>query len=98
MKSVSAPTGKFTTGDLTWKGRAQSALRSLSARWMPEIAPSFSFSSATGTGSGTMDLVSGSDSPIAVGIEGLAPMFETAVTKTPGAFAPGMTSTTPWSR
>jgi hypothetical protein len=52
-----------------------------------QIAPSFSFSSATGTGSGTMDLVSGSDSPIAVGVEGLAPLSETAITKTPGASA-----------
>jgi hypothetical protein len=52
-----------------------------------QIAPSFSFSSATGTGSGSLDLVSGSDLPLAVGIEGLAPLSETAVTKTPGAFA-----------
>jgi hypothetical protein len=52
-----------------------------------QIAPSFAFSSATGTGSGTLDLVSGSDAPIAVGVEGLAPLAETAITKTPGAYA-----------
>jgi subtilisin family serine protease len=87
VKSVGAPTGKFTTGTLTWKGprtvSSPMAVRPVDA----QIAPSFSFSSATGTGSGTMDLVSGSDSPIAVGIEGLAPLSETAITKTPGAFA-----------
>ena len=87
VKSAGAPTGKFTTGTLTWKGprtvSSPMAVRPVDAR----IAPSFSFSSATGTGSGTLDLVSGSDSPIAVGVEGLAPLSETAVTKTPGAFA-----------
>ena len=87
VKSAGAPTGKFTTGTLTWKGprtvSSPMAVRPVDA----QIAQSFSFSSATGTGSGTMDLVSGSDSPIAVGVEGLAPLSETAVTKTPGAFA-----------
>jgi subtilisin family serine protease len=88
IKSAGAPVGKFTTGTLTWKGprtvSSPIAVRPVDA----QIAPSFSFSSATGTGSGTMDLVSGSDSPITVGVEGLAPMAETAITKTPGAYAP----------
>jgi len=35
-----------------------------------------------------MELVSGSDSPIKVGVEGLAPLSQTAITKTPGAYAP----------
>jgi hypothetical protein len=87
IKNVSAPVGKFTTGTLTWKGprtvSSPLAVRPVDA----QIAPSFSFSSATGTGSGTLDLVSGSDLPIAVGIEGLAPLSETAITKTPGAYA-----------
>lgn len=88
VKNVNAPMGKFTTGALTWKGpRSVSspiAVRPVDA----QVAPSFSFSSATGTGSGTMNLVSGSDAPIPVGVEGLAPLSETAVTKTPGAYAP----------
>ncbi|WP_454697547.1 S8 family serine peptidase [Arthrobacter humicola] len=87
IKNVSAPVGKFTTGTLTWKGprtvSSPIAVRPVDA----QIAPSFAFSSATGTGSGTLDLVSGSDAPIAVGVEGLAPLAETAITKTPGAYA-----------
>ncbi|MBT2531183.1 S8 family serine peptidase [Arthrobacter sp. ISL-48] len=89
FKNVSAPVGKFTTGTLTWKGprtvSSPLAVRPVDA----QIAPSFSFSSATGTGSGTMPLVSGSDAPIAAGVEGLAPISQTAITKTPGAYAAG---------
>ncbi|MET1085673.1 MAG: S8 family serine peptidase [Arthrobacter sp.] len=88
IKNVSAPVGKFSTGSLTWDGprtvRSPIAVRPVDA----QIAPSFSFSSPTGTGSGTMELVSGSDSPINVGVEGLAPLSLTAITKTPGAYAP----------
>jgi subtilisin family serine protease len=87
IRNVSAPVGKFTTGTLTWKGprtvTSPMAVRPVDAR----IAPSFSFSSATGTGSGTMDLVSGSDDPLAVAVEGLAPMSQAAISKTPGAYA-----------
>ena len=87
IRNVSAPMGRFSTGTLTWKGprtvSSPIAVRPVDA----QIAPSFSFSSATGSGSGTLDLVSGSDAPIAVGVEGLAPLAETAITKTPGAFA-----------
>ena len=87
IRNVSAPVGKFSTGSLTWKGprtvTSPIALRPVDA----QIAPSFSFNSATGTGSGSMELVSGSDSPIAVGVEGLAPLSQTAITKTPGQYA-----------
>jgi hypothetical protein len=88
IRNLSAPMGKFSTGTLTWKGprtvSSPIAIRPVDA----QIAPAFSFSSSTGEGSGTLDLVSGSDAPIAVGVEGLAPVAETSITKTPGAFAP----------
>jgi subtilisin family serine protease len=88
IRNVSAPVGEFSTGSMTWKGprtvRSPIAVRPVDA----QIAPSFSFSSPTGTGSGTMELVSGSDNPIKVGVEGLAPLSQTAVTKTPGPYAP----------
>jgi hypothetical protein len=88
IRNVSAPVGKFSTGTLNWTGprtvSSPIAIRPVDA----QIAPSFSFSSATGSGSGTMELVSGSDSPIPVGVEGLAPLSQTAITKTPGAYAP----------
>lgn len=88
IRNVSAAVGTFSTGTLAWKGPrtviSPIAIRPVDA----QIAPSFSFSSATGNGSGTMELVSGSDAPIAVGVEGLAPLSQTAITKTPGAYAP----------
>ncbi|WP_395930081.1 S8 family serine peptidase [Arthrobacter sp. RT-1] len=88
IRNVSAAVGTFSTGTLAWKGprtvTSPIAIRPVDA----QIAPSFSFSSATGSGSGTMELVSGSDAPIAVGVEGLAPLSQTAITKTPGAYAP----------
>ncbi|MGF9649266.1 S8 family serine peptidase [Pseudarthrobacter oxydans] len=88
IRNVSAPVGKFSTGSLTWKGprtvSSPIAIRPVDA----QIAPSFTFSSATGSGSGTMELVSGSDNPIKVGVEGLAPVSQTAITKTPGEYAP----------
>jgi hypothetical protein len=88
IRNVGAPVGKFSTGSLTWNGprtvRSPIAIRPVDA----QIAPSFSFTSPTGTGSGTMELVSGSDSPIKVGVEGLAPLSQTAITKTPGEYAP----------
>jgi subtilisin family serine protease len=88
IRNVSAPVGIFSSGSLTWKGprtvSSPIAIRPVDA----QIAPSFSFGSATGSGSGTMELVSGSDNPINVGVEGLAPLSQTAITKTPGAYAP----------
>jgi subtilisin family serine protease len=88
IRNVSAAVGTFSTGTLAWKGprtvTSPIAIRPVDA----QIAPSFSFSSTTGSGSGTMELVSGSDAPIAVGVEGLAPLSQTAITKTPGAYAP----------
>lgn len=88
IRNVSAPVGKFSNGTLTWKGprtvSSPIAIRPVDA----QIAPSFSFSSASGSGTGTMELVSGSDSPINVGVEGLAPLSQTAISKTPGAYAP----------
>lgn len=88
IRNVSAPVGKFSSGTLTWKGprtvSSPIAIRPVDA----QIAPSFSFTSASGSGTGTMELVSGSDSPINVGVEGLAPLSQTAISKTPGAYAP----------
>lgn len=87
IRNVSAPVGGFTTGSLTWKGprtvSSPIAIRPVDA----QIAPSFSFSSATGTGAGTMDLVSGSDKPIGVNVEGLAPVSQKGINKVPGAYA-----------
>lgn len=88
IRNASAPMGKFATGTVTWKGpRTASspiAVRPVDA----QVAPSFSFTSDAGTGSGTMPLVSGSDSPIGVAVEGLAPLNQTAISKTPGPYAP----------
>lgn len=88
ISNAGAPTGKFSTGTLTWKGprtvSSPLAVRPVDA----QIAPSFSFSSTAGNGSGTMELVSGSDNPITVGVEGFAPLSQTAITKTPGGFEP----------
>lgn len=88
IRNASAPMGKFATGTVTWKGprtvSSPIAVRPVDA----QVAPSFSFTSDAGTGSGTMPLVSGSDSPIGVAVEGLAPLNQTAISKTPGPYAP----------
>ncbi|GHG42942.1 peptidase S8 [Sinomonas cellulolyticus] len=87
IKNISAQNGKFTTGSLSWVGprtvTSPIAIRPVEAK----VSPSYSFSSATGDGSGTFTLTSGSDSPIPVGIEGLAPVSQKAVTKVPGSLA-----------
>lgn len=87
IKNVSAADGKFTTGSLSWVGprtvTSPIAIRPVEAK----VDPSYSFSSATGTGSGTFTLTSGSDSPITVGLEGLAPVSQKAITKKPGPVA-----------
>lgn len=87
IKNVSAPLGTFTTGSLSWVGprtvTSPIAIRPVEAK----VDPSYSFSSATGTGSGTFSLTSGSDSPISVGLEGLAPVSQKAITKKPGSVA-----------
>ncbi|WP_413249802.1 S8 family serine peptidase [Sinomonas flava] len=84
VKNVSAPLGKFTTGTLSWAGprtvTSPIAVRPVDAK----VEPAYSFSSATGDGSGTFTLTSGSDAPITVGVEGLAPVAQKAITKVPG--------------
>lgn len=88
IKNATAPVGKYAAGTVTWKGprtvTSPIAVRPVDA----QIAPAFSFTSETGTGSGVLEMVSGSNSPITVGIEGLAPLAAVAITKTPGAYAP----------
>jgi subtilisin family serine protease len=87
IKNVSAPNGTFTTGSLSWVGprtvTSPIAIRPVEAK----VDPAYSFSSATGTGSGTFTMTSGSNSPIPVGLEGLAPVAQKAVTKVPGPVA-----------
>ncbi|MEA5454987.1 S8 family serine peptidase [Sinomonas sp. JGH33] len=87
IKNASAPSGQFTTGTLTWGGPrtvvSPIAVRPVEAK----VEPSYSFSSAGGDGSGTFLLTSGTDAPIPVGVEGLVPMAQKAITKTPGAVA-----------
>ncbi|MFJ6027712.1 S8 family peptidase [Pseudarthrobacter sp. NPDC092424] len=88
IRNISAPLGKFAAGTVTWKGprtvTSPIAVRPVDA----QIAPSFSFTSDAGAGSGTMPLVSGSDGPVGVAVEGLAPLNQTAISKTPGPYAP----------
>ncbi|WP_427916051.1 S8 family serine peptidase [Sinomonas halotolerans] len=87
FKNASAPLGKFTTGTISWVGprtvTSPIAVRPVDAK----VEPAYSFSSATGDGSGALSFVSGTDAPLQIGVEGLAPLSQKAVTKVPGPFA-----------
>ncbi|SFT78366.1 Peptidase inhibitor I9 [Arthrobacter sp. ov118] len=87
FENQGAPLGKFATGSLTWQGANKTVTSPIAVRPQSAVASqSVAFTSQGGTGSGDIKLVSGTNSPINMTLDGLSKADSTAVELVPGPF------------
>lgn len=91
FENSSSALGTFAMGSLAWEGAGSSVVSPVAVRPVPVIvAPEVTFNSAGGSGSGKIPVVSGSNAPIKVSVDGLSKADSTAI-----ELVPGTISTTP---
>jgi subtilisin family serine protease len=85
FENQDAPLGQFATGSLTWQGAGKNVASPIAVRPQSLVAASdVAFTSEGGTGSGDIRLVSGTNGPINVTLDGLSKADSTAVELVPG--------------
>ncbi|QCB98776.1 protease [Arthrobacter sp. PAMC25564] len=85
FENQGAPLGQFATGALTWQGANKKVSSPVAVRPQSIVAASdVAFSSEGGTGSGDIRLLSGTDSPITMALDGLSKADSTGVALVPG--------------
>jgi subtilisin family serine protease len=87
FENQGAPLGKFATGSLTWQGADKNVASPIAVRPQSAVALSdVAFTSQGGSGSGAIKVVSGTNSPISMTLDGLSKADSTAVELVPGPF------------
>ena len=82
-----ATLGKFATGSLTWQGAEKNVVAPIAVRPQSVVASTdIAFTSEGGTGSGDINLVSGTDGPVSITLDGLSKADSTTVELVPGPF------------
>ncbi|MEE2570819.1 S8 family serine peptidase [Pseudarthrobacter sp. J64] len=85
FENTGAALGKFTMGNLVWKGAGKSVTSPIAVRPQAVTAPSnISFTSQGGTGSGQIPVVSGTSSPVNMTLDGLSKADSTGIELVPG--------------
>ncbi|MEZ2391263.1 S8 family serine peptidase [bacterium RCC_150] len=85
FENKSAALGAFAMGSLKWEGANKSVVSPIAVRPQSVLAPkSVSFTSQQATGSGDISIVSGSDAPTPVTVEGLSKADSSAAELVPG--------------
>ncbi len=88
FENTGAPFGQFAMGSLAWQGAGKNVSSPIAVRPQPVLAPaSIAFSSTSGTGTGSIPVVSGSNSPLSVKLDGLSKADASAVELVPGPLA-----------
>ena len=88
FENKGAALGKFAMGSLSWAGAGKTVTSPISVRPQSVVAAKdVSFTSESGTGSGDINVVSGTDKPTAMTLDGLSKADSSAVQLTPGPFA-----------
>lgn len=87
FENQNAALGKFAMGSLTWQGANKNVASPIAVRPQPVIAAKdVAFTSEGGTGTGAINVVSGTNNPIAMTLDGLSKADSSAVELIPGAF------------
>lgn len=82
-----APLGQFAKGSLTWQGAGKSVTSPVAVRPQSAVAPAeLAFTSKDGTGSGDIRVVSGTDGPVSMTLDGLSKAESEGVELVPGEF------------
>jgi hypothetical protein len=87
FENKSAALGKFAMGSLSWEGAGKTVTSPIAVRPQSAVAAKEdSLTSESGTGSGDISDVSGTDKPINMTLDGLSKADSTAVELVPGPF------------
>ena len=85
FENQNAALGKFAMGTLTWQGANKNVASPVAVRPQAVVAASdVAFTSEGGTGSGAIKVVSGSNSPINMTLDGLSKADSSAIELVPG--------------
>lgn len=83
-----AALGQFAMGSLVWEGAGKTVASPIAVRPQAVTAPSnIAFTSEGGTGSGQIPVVSGTNSPVNITLDGLSKADSTAIELVPGPLA-----------
>jgi len=87
FENQGAPLGQFAKGSLTWQGANKTVTSPVAVRPQSVVAPkNIAFSSQGANGSGNISIVSGSNSPTNVTLDGLSKADSSAIELVPGPF------------
>ncbi|WP_420867319.1 S8 family serine peptidase [Arthrobacter silviterrae] len=85
FENVNAALGEFAMGGISWQGPGTTVTSPVAVRPLPAlVAPELAFTSGSGTGSAKIPVVSGSNSPVALTLDGLSKADSTAIELVPG--------------
>ena len=88
FENKSAALGKFAMGSLSWEGAGKTVTSPIAVRPQSVVAAKDVFlSTESGTGSGDISVVSGTNSPVNMTLDGLSKADSSAVELVPGPFA-----------
>ena len=87
FENQGTPLGKFAMGSLSWQGAGKTVASPISVRPQSVVAPKDVFFNTTaGTGSGDIKVVSGTNNPVGMTLDGLSKADSSAVELVPGPF------------
>lgn len=93
FENQNAALGKFAMGSLTWQGANKNVASPIAVRPQAVVAaPDVAFTSQGGTGSGDIKVVSGTNLPVNMSLDGLSKADSTAIELTPGGAQLGATN------
>ena len=100
FENKSAALGKFAMGSLSWEGAGKTVTSPIAVRPQSVVAAKDVFlTTESGTGSGDISVVSGTNNPINMTLDGLSKADSSAVELVPGPFTgPGAPMPRPSSR
>lgn len=85
FENTSTVLGQFATGNLVWQGAGKNVASPVAVRPQSVVAAeNLAFSSAGGTGQGDIPVVSGTNSPVSVTLDGLSKADSSAIELVPG--------------
>ncbi|UIK88148.1 S8 family serine peptidase [Arthrobacter polaris] len=90
FENVSAALGTFAMGSLSWQGAGATVTSPVAVRPMPVlVAPEVAFTSKRAKGSGNIPVVSGTNSPVNMTLDGLSKADSSAIALVPGPLVVG---------
>ncbi len=88
FENQNAALGKFAMGSLTWQGANKNVMSPIAVRPQSVIASKdVAFTSEGGTGSGAIKVVSGTNNPVNLTLDGLSKADSSAIELVPGEFS-----------